>query len=214
MLLVREHSQVLNVILHTIYGRPCDQFSPTNDTLSAAIAALYTYGVPLAVHLAPGMPLFALLVARTPGAPLFIYTLAAQYDLYDLAAQASTFLLSLKLVDIGQECADRIGPVYLQRLISLQHARVEAMKEILREPPGEHPPTDHCDAETQAGMTRAWMLTAAYLIWEARPELTTTSMEVTFENVAGSIRCTACKTVFGERLARALNSWAQQRRTI
>jgi len=214
LLPVHEHSHVLNVILHTVYGLSCIQFSPTNDVLSAAVAGLQTYGMQLDVHLAPETPLFALLAARTPSTPLFVYTLAAQYNLYELAAQASAFLLSLKVSAIDGECADRMGPIYLNRLLALQQGRVEALKEILRAPPSGHPLTDHCNAESQAGLARAWMLTAAYLIWEARPELTTTSMEVTFESVAGSIRCEACKAAFSERLAQALNSWALQTRTI
>ncbi|EKM53785.1 uncharacterized protein PHACADRAFT_260304 [Phanerochaete carnosa HHB-10118-sp] len=228
VLLVGEHSQVLNVILHTVYGLPCGHFNPTNDMLGAAVAGLHAYGVQPNVHPALGTPLFALLAARTPRAPLFIYTLAAQFNFYDLAEHASGFLLGITPPSISEECAQRMGPVYLHRLLGLQTRRVEAMKKILRRPPSRHPPMDCCSAESQAGLARAWMLAAAYLIWEARPgkskprysacvmltfmtELTTTSMEVTFDNVATSIQCDGCKAVYRERLAQALSSWDLQK---
>lgn len=166
---VSEHSHVLNVILHTIYGLPSDHFSPTNDVLSAAVTGLHTYGVRLDVHLAPGTPLHALLVERIASAPLFYYTLAAEHDLYDIASRASRFLLGLNPTTIPDECVDRMGAIYLNRLLGLQSRRVEAMKKILFAPPSEHLPVDGCSSEAQAGLARAWKLTAAYLIWEARP---------------------------------------------
>lgn len=42
-------------------------------------------------------------------------------------------------------------------------------------------------------------------------ELTTTSMELTFENVAASIKCMTCKAAFNERLAWALTDWGRQK---
>ncbi|GJE91721.1 hypothetical protein PsYK624_078710 [Phanerochaete sordida] len=176
--------------------------------------SLRRYGVELAVHVAPGRPLFALLAARTPAAPLFIYTLAAEYDLYALAAHASGFLLGTSPAEIPQECADRMGAAYLHRLLALQVHRREAMREVLRALPRAHPVTRRCGAEAQQRLANAWLLTSGYLIWEGRPDLTTTSMSVTFEGVGASIQCEMCRACFFERIEQALTAWAGLARTI
>ncbi|GJE89973.1 hypothetical protein PsYK624_060910 [Phanerochaete sordida] len=214
VLAVRESSHVLNIVLHTIYGLACVQFHPSDDAISSALVGLHKYGIRFDAHLVPGTPLFALLAERTSAAPLFYYTLAGQYDLYALGALASGYLLATDAKEIPMENAERMGPVYLNRLLSLQMRRTQDLKEILRPPPRRHPATEGCDEESQASLEKAWMLTSAYLIWEGRPELTPTSVEVTFERTARSIQCEDCKTVFKERLTQALTDWAQSKRTI
>lgn len=169
ILTTTEHSHVLNVILHTIYNMSSATFEPSMATLISAVACLVKYGIPLQVYIAPGTPLYALLVAHAPHSPLDVYALAGQCDLYDLAVQASPFLLAYRPTMISEEYAERMGPIYYRRLVSLQTSRVEALKEILRDPPRGHPETANCDAGNQAGLGRAWELTAAYLIWERRP---------------------------------------------
>lgn len=169
ILTITEHSHVLNVMLHTIYNMSSATFEPSMATLISAVACLVKYGIPLQVYIAPGTPLYALLLAHAPQSPLDVYALAGQCDLYDLAVQASPFLLAYRPTMISEEYAERMGPIYYRRLMSLQTSRVEALKEILRDPPGGHPENANCDASNQAGLSRAWELTAAYLIWERRP---------------------------------------------
>ncbi|GJE89961.1 hypothetical protein PsYK624_060760 [Phanerochaete sordida] len=215
MIAMREDRHTVNVMVHTLYGLPCTQFEPCLDALAGACAGLHARGVPLAAHIAPGTPLFAHLVARVPSAPLFVYTLAGEHDLYALAQQAAPHLLSTKLDAIPDACTARMGPLYLHRLLALQMRRVAALRAVLAAPPLPHPqPVLGCDSDAQERVANAWLLTSGHLIWDARPELTPTSMDVTFTNVGRSIRCYYCKRAYTDRLTKALNDWEQVPRTI
>ena len=166
---VPEHSHVLNVILHTIYDMPCAQFHPSNDVLAKAVMGLVKCGISLNTAIARDTPLYTVILSRVADAPLFFFTLAAEHDLDDLAVQISPHLLSRgQIVNIPDGFAQRIGPIYLHRLLTLHLSRGEALKRILRAPPRGHPQTADCDAEEQGKLVRAWTMTAAYLIWENR----------------------------------------------
>lgn len=168
MIAVRESSEVLNVVLHTIYGISCAQYRPSFDTIATAIASLKTYGIPLREHLTPSTPLFELLMSHAPLVPLQLYTLAASHDLYDLAALTSSYLHSFSLASLTDEMAEDMGPVYLKRLFFLHYGRADALKRILLAPPHPHAPTPQCDFTDQKKLTRAWALASAYLAWDAR----------------------------------------------
>lgn len=178
---VSEHSHVLNVILLTIYGMSAAAFQPSVDTLSSAVDGLVKYGIPLQTYVASGTPLFVLLLACALRSPLDIYTLAAQYDLNSLAVETSPFLLAHSVQNISAEYAKRMGPVYLKRLLALQDHRQDVLKQILKAPPRGHPETLDCKAEDQAGLSQAWELTAAYLIWEQRPGMYVYTQRDTFD---------------------------------
>lgn len=163
---IPETASVLNIILHAIYGLSCQQFDPTNDDLFAAVDAFQRYGISAQTHAAPSTALFQDLFSRVPTAPLDFYVLAARHDLYPLAAHTSTHLLGCKATDIPLETAERMGPVYLSKLLALQEKRQEALKTLLRTPPLAHPPMPNC---TGVALGRAWELASAYLVWEMRP---------------------------------------------
>jgi hypothetical protein len=165
---VPESSVVLNVILHAIYNLSCAKYDPPFDAIAAAISALKAYGIPLHARLSPGSPIFSLLMSHAPVVPLELYTLAASYDLFDLAAIASQYLHSLSLASLTDDMAIRMGAVYLKRLFFMHYGRVEALKRILLAPPLSHSPTPQCDFTDQKGLTRAWALASASLAWDAR----------------------------------------------
>lgn len=92
-----ETSTVLNVILHTIYDMSCAHYSPTFETLTTAVRRLPLYGVRPKTRISPSRPLYSLLLSQAPLYPLELYTLAAQFDLYELAVPTSSHLLAFPL---------------------------------------------------------------------------------------------------------------------
>lgn len=166
---VDETAEVLNVILHSVYNMSCAHYHPTFDTLVTAVQRFPLYGLQPKPHIAPSMPLTILLLSFAPLFPLDLYTLAAQFDLYDLAVSTSPHLLSIDLSTVTDEMAGRIGSVYLKRLFILHFERTHALKRALIPPPLPHPPTASCDFTSQKALTRAWALASAYLAWDATP---------------------------------------------
>lgn len=164
-----EPSSVLNVVLHVIYNLSPAHYSPTLETLCAAIDALASYGVPVARHCAAATPIYAMILAYAPIAPVDVYALAASHDLYELAVPASAHLLGFPLANLSDEHAARMGPLYLKRLFFLHLGRIDALKRLLLPPPHPHAPTAECDFTEQKKLTRAWALASAYLAWDARP---------------------------------------------
>lgn len=164
-----EPSTVLNVVLHALYGLSCAHYSPSPATLFAALDALASYGADVSAAAAPGTPLFALLLAQSPVAPLEVYAHAAHHGLHALAVAVSPHLLGLSLAALDDALAERMGPAYLKRLFFLHLGRVDALKRLLLPPPEGHAPTPHCDYLEQKKLTRAWALASAYLAWDCRP---------------------------------------------
>lgn len=134
-----------------------------------AVRALKSFGVPLTTYIAPSTPLFTLLLANAPAAPLEIYALAGEHDLPHVAVSASPHLLSFPLPTLTDEMAQQMGPVYLKKLFFLHLGRSDALKRLLLPPPHPHSPTPECDFTEQKKLTRAWALASAYLAWDARP---------------------------------------------
>jgi hypothetical protein len=165
---VPESSVVINIVLHAIYDISCAKYNPPFDAIVVALSALKTYGVSLHSRISPSSQLFAVLMSYAPIEPLELYTVAASYNLYDLAALASQYLHSLSLASLPDEMATRMGAVYLKRLFFLHYGRVDALKRILLNPPQQHVPTKGCHDVDQKKLTRAWALASASLVWNAR----------------------------------------------
>ncbi|TRM68077.1 hypothetical protein BD626DRAFT_110649 [Schizophyllum amplum] len=214
VLRINDASQVFNVIAHTVYDMTCAHYSPAFDTLVTAIHRLPAYGVSVRTHLAPGSPLYNLLLCHSPLRPLESYALAAQYDLFDLAQATSSHLLSLPLYTVSDEMAQRIGPVYLKRLFFLHFGRTEALKRLLLQPPHPHAPTPWCDFTEQKKLVRAWALATAYLAWEARPDLSTSVIESSLNPLAEHLSCDECLKTLTERIKNLLIQWSLVKRTI
>ncbi|GJE88541.1 hypothetical protein PsYK624_046240 [Phanerochaete sordida] len=211
---IHETSIILNIVLHAIYDFPCEQFGPTNHNLIATVDTLAKYGLSVQTYVTSPRSLFNVLASRIATDPLQFYALAGHHDLYALASRASVHLVGHKASDIPMPVAERMGPIYLNRLLALHQARQEALKAILRAPPAPHPPTDACGADGHAALARAWSFVAAYLIWEMRPDMTTISLELTVGRLSRDISCPLCKTSFHARLAEVIAAWASVPRCI
>ncbi|KAH7887791.1 hypothetical protein F5I97DRAFT_1805344 [Phlebopus sp. FC_14] len=208
VILMSESSTVLNILLHTVYGMSCSHYSPSFESLAAAVSAMPTYGISLTTHIAKSAPLHTLLLSHAPLYPLELYALAATYDLYDLAVPTSSHLLSFSLASLTDEMADRIGPRYLKRLFFLHFGRADALKRLLLPPPHPHPPTATCDFTEQKKLTRAWALACAYLAWDARPDLSTSTMESALAPLGEQLACEQCQLALQDRLKSLIVQWS------
>ncbi|KAG9317527.1 P-loop containing nucleoside triphosphate hydrolase protein [Chiua virens] len=214
VVLVPETSTVLNIVLHAVYDKSCSHYSPSFESLVAALHAMTTYGVSLQTHVSSTTSLHGLLLSLAPICPLELYALAASYDLYDLAIPTSTYLLSFSLASLTDEMAERIGPLYLKRLFFLHFGRADALKRILLPPPQPHPPTPTCDFVEQKRLTRAWALASAYLAWDARPDLSTSTLESALAPLGDRLSCESCRQTLQERLKTLIVQWSAVKRTI
>ena len=169
MVLVPESSPVLNLILHCVYGLPCAHFSSSAEDVSTCVTAIVKYGLPLPVYAAPDSPLYNLVLSRAPMAGIQMYTLAAQHKLEQLAVAVSPFLLSFDLATLTDDLAERMGPVYLKRLVFLHLGRIAALKRLLSPPLSYHPPDETCGAREHDALMSAWSLAIASLAWNTRP---------------------------------------------
>ncbi|KAI0048311.1 hypothetical protein FA95DRAFT_1657902 [Auriscalpium vulgare] len=161
-------SAVLNILFHAVYGMPTVHYRPTPEAVIKAIAVLPVYGLSSDTLLAPGAPLFELVVAVAPQAPIEFYAIAASLHLDFLAVQISPALLSYPLDSLTDEIVVRVGAVYLRRLLFLHLGRIEALKHLLEVPPRLHLSSELCKQRDQRKLARAWFLASAQLVWDCK----------------------------------------------
>jgi hypothetical protein len=136
-----ENSSVINVLLHTIYGIDCKEYSPTLDILISTVRSLNKYGynareflhAPTLVLDQEGLltdkpSLYDLFIPHARQSPMEVYAFAASLDLEDLAKATSVHLLSLALYNLTDDQCAGMGPIYLRRLFFLHLGRIEALK--------------------------------------------------------------------------------------
>lgn len=164
-------SPVLNVVLHIIYGRSCRPYNPSGAALLDAVDTLVAHGVAVQTHIVAENPIFELFLAAARSDPLPFYACAGQHRIESLAVPISALLLGHRVYDFPDAMVERMGPVYLKRLVGLQQRRLEILRSLLIQPPEieiVHDPTSDCDQEEQQAVVRAWMFMSTYLIVEAR----------------------------------------------
>jgi hypothetical protein len=164
-----ESSQVWSIALCIIYGCELPVPHPSLPLIEQSIAILAVYGISPKTILTPEQPIYGLLRSHLEKHALEVYALAAQYDIYVLASEASTYLMEYPFNTIPDGMARKIGGVYMYRLGKLQIHRVEEFKRILLEPPKPHKETRSCGTLQQADLMRSYTLSVAYMAWDARP---------------------------------------------
>ncbi|KAF9269593.1 hypothetical protein L218DRAFT_969461 [Marasmius fiardii PR-910] len=177
---VPEPSPILNIILHVAYGLSVTRYAPVFDLLSLAVHRLDRYGV---------------------------YLLAAKHDIYDLAVFTSSYLLSFPLTTITEDVAVEMGPVYLARLLSLHRNRLGSLKKILSYPLHLHPLSSTCSAEKQNSVSTAWKLASAYLVWQDRPDLTSSYIDSVLRTLPDHVSCDLCKIAFQRHIQAVTIGW-------
>lgn len=165
---VASTSSEFNVIMHMLYGSSCAPHSPSFENLVNAVDRMPAYSIPPDNHILVATPLYSLLLSHAPINPLDLYALAAFHNIHPLAVATSSHLLSYSLQTISDSQADRMGAMYLKRLMMLHVERFTALKTILLKPPHPHAPTRKCGFIEQRKLTRAWALVSAHLAWDAR----------------------------------------------
>ncbi|KAJ7745906.1 hypothetical protein DFH07DRAFT_977003 [Mycena maculata] len=211
---IPESSPVLNVILHAIYNIPCAHYSPSFSTLVNVVESMPTYGINPKLTILPPTHLFTLLLAQAPFFPLQLYALAARHDVFDLAVPTSSHLLSFPLWRLSDEMSERMGAIYLKRLFFLHIGRAEAFKRIIGPPPDHHSPSTPCNFDSQNELGRAWAQAIARLVWDARPDMSTHSIEIALRPLAEDLTCDLCRDALGVRIGTLISQWSAVKRTI
>ncbi|KAH9930863.1 uncharacterized protein B0H18DRAFT_1116571 [Fomitopsis serialis] len=208
VVMIPEPADVLNIILHTVYGLSAMEYKPSFETIAATLNALPRYGLVLKRYVGAGTPLYDLVAACASLRPIDTYALAAAHDLPDVAMAASAHLLSFRLSGLTDDLATRIGSVYLKKLFFLHFGRIEALKHLLLNPPSTHQDTPECSAAQQRGLTRAWALSAAHIMWEAGPNFSTHLLQAALLPLQKELTCPKCTLVLRDRIASLVIGWA------
>ncbi|KAH9944110.1 uncharacterized protein BXZ73DRAFT_96607 [Epithele typhae] len=208
-------SNVVNIMLHIIYGIQCLQYAPNLETTETALEALHLqYGVSIQVHAAPHLPLYQLILSYAPFCPLEAYTVAAHYALEELAIATSNHLLAYDLSEVSDDAARKMGPIYLKRLFILHQSRLAALHDILFRPPREHEPAVGCSGEQRQQLTGDWIMTVEQLVWQASPSTSTDTLRSLLEPIGAAITCAQCAVMLQGRVQGVVNEWSAVKGTI
>lgn len=214
VILVPEHSTVLNIMLHFLYEMPCERFHPDLDTLNRAFSALSTHGISPGKLVKSNSEVASLLLSFSPAEPLQVYALAASLGLESVALIGSRFALGVSPAEITDALAEQMGPIYLRRLLFLHLGRIEALKRYLLIPPDTHPPTEKCSLAEQKTLTRAWALATAYLAWDAHADMSAITISASLTPLVERLTCFHCRENLASRIRTLLHDWSLVKRTI
>ena len=166
---VDEDPNLLNIVLHCVYGIPCDDYHPTFECLTASLPILEKYGLTLSHYLAHGTPLYNTVLNYAPLLPIETYALAASHNLEDLAVTASSYTLHVKTHRLPHDLTDAMGTKYLQRLHQLHASRLIYLKELLAEKIFPHVERPYCSVEARQVVSEAYRLAGAQIFFDATP---------------------------------------------
>ncbi|KAG8710317.1 hypothetical protein FRC08_017325 [Ceratobasidium sp. 394] len=221
-------ADVLNVLLHLVYGLSVEKYQPSAHTLRAVLPALRELGYDIHAFVTPHSELFALFVQASVAAPLPMYALAAQYALEPLAVAISPLTLSGSLCNVSDELSRQMGSIYLKRLFCtsplpfftpypklitvqvLHLGRIDALKCLVLAPPATHLPAPgagaECNPDTQKAIARAWALACAHVVVDGRTDA--------LAALSAHVQCSRCQKNMDERVAAVVSEWNAVKRTI
>ncbi|KAF8598516.1 hypothetical protein BDV93DRAFT_450989 [Ceratobasidium sp. AG-I] len=205
-------SDVLNIVLHLVYGLSFQTYQPSLQILHAVIPALQELGYAPHAFFTPNSEMFNLMVQAAVADPLSTYALAAQHALEPLAVAVSALTLPGGLCDVDDHLARQMGPKYLKRLFFLHLGRADALKRLLLPPPILHSSNSdpQCTAESQKSVSRAWALACAYIVVEGRLD----SFSMSLLPPTTHLRCEMCRRSMEGRVASLIKGWNEVKRTI
>ncbi|KAI0361271.1 hypothetical protein OH77DRAFT_1516260 [Trametes cingulata] len=211
-----QSAEVLNVVMHAMYGIPCLHYYPSFEVLDTALSLLTGYGISLQPLATTNQPLYQLILSFAPYRPMDVYALAGQHSLEDAAVAVSSHLLAYDVSQLPDAVAEKMGPLYLKRLFMLQHSRVVALRSILFRPPPPHPPSPGCSPESQQALTRswAWALAAAQRVWGVLPNISTGALKSLLEPIGTRIDCPLCADALHRRVQEVQQEWSSVKTTI
>jgi len=216
LIAVEEPSNVVNVVLHLLYGLSFEPYSPQFNALAQVFPFLEKYGLSQQELVHPSSQLYTALLGFAVKHPLEVYTLAAQHRLHDLAVLASQYTLSVSLSTLTDQQSLDMGSLYLKWLFFLHLGRAEALKRILVTPFEPHPSNQGtCDAEDQKALNRAWGLVTAYVLSTSGIQSVSIGMlKSTYGPLGSSVRCVRCKGLLEDQLQRVIHNWSMVKCTI
>ncbi|TRM69727.1 hypothetical protein BD626DRAFT_422117 [Schizophyllum amplum] len=203
-----EPADVLNLVLHAAYGASVAAFSPSLDTIAAAIGRLGMYGMDPQTLVAPGAPLFEALRSYAVLTPLRVYVLAAQHNLHGLAQLASAHLLAYPLHAMSDADAQAMGALYMKKLLVLQHNRVSQLEALLEQSQKFHPQTAKCGFPPQRKLAREWTRMASHVTANGRTDASSAVLRERLSVLKNETSCVDCKTKLDERIWKAVVGWA------
>jgi hypothetical protein len=168
---LEEPSEVLHILLLTVYAIPHEPYRPTLAVLSDAMQAMEKYGItPLTQYVSLHSPLYDAILVQAKIYPLEAYALAAANDLEDLAVECSRFTLYSTLHTMPVDLAERMGVLYMQRLFALHETREEQMKKMFMVVLTSHEEKPYCSSAQQHDAHLDFRLACGSMIWESRSE--------------------------------------------
>ncbi|KAF8583449.1 hypothetical protein K439DRAFT_56447 [Ramaria rubella] len=194
---VSNSSNILNIVLHTIYGLSCTHYFPSVPTISAGIPALKSYSFHLPTYVLPSSPFFT---SPSP-TPLKAPSRATP-------PSVSLYLLSFSLPMLTDDTTQRIGPIYLKHLFFLHLGCCDALKCLLLLPPHPHAPTPDCDFVEQ---TKAHTCLGAGICLPRLGRLaghTGSTLESALTPLGARLWCKQCCEVLQERIRTLIVQWS------
>ncbi|KAK7692358.1 hypothetical protein QCA50_003983 [Cerrena zonata] len=211
---VTEYAPTLEIILRSIYRLSLEDYSATLETVLAAINAMKMHGISLKSHISPGMPLFNALVDKLPSAPLEVYCVAAENDLFELACEASKYLLHMSMSSVTDVIALRLGHLYLRMLFDLLSERTRILQRLVIQPPPQHPPTALCGSDEYRGLQSAWSKMACTPILSGGPDTSVEMLRATFNSDNFLNSCPTCVQFINRHVEDVLSRWSTTPNTI
>lgn len=170
LFILPEGSDILNVVMCTVYDLSCDVDVPTSECIASATESMKKYGMtPLQRFISRGMPLYNTFLNRAPLCPMATYAFAGAENLEDLAVATSSYTLHLKLHLLPDETVAKMGVSYHYRLHKLHGTRIAALKGMLDSPLFPHVAKPHCSARQRQIVSRAYNLATAQVFYNASP---------------------------------------------
>ncbi|KAK7692326.1 hypothetical protein QCA50_003951 [Cerrena zonata] len=209
-----EDANILEIVLHVIYGTPYQQEGLDLGTLLEVIGTLHKYGIPLDTHVVLGQPLFEGIALQMHQDALKVYIVAAQYDLFEMASIASSYLLNYPLVFLPKGTTSKLGPAYLHMLYSLQLARVYLLQRILTIAPEGHEPTVLCGRFEHEVVKSAWWHVTTDFASSAHADVSTAEIREALYPVLLPLICAECQNSVQRRIDEAVLRWSRTPRTI
>jgi hypothetical protein len=152
---LEEPGDVLNVVLHVVYGLSCSLYKPTLACIGNGLRAMRKYGVtPLERYTSNDSPLYHTVLLHAPNFPLETYALAAEFELEELAQAASAHTLHMSVHVTPVELALQMGAMYLHRLNHLHQTRTDQLKDLLIIESKSHEEKPYCSNQQQY---EAWL---------------------------------------------------------
>jgi len=209
---VREHSVVINVILHVIYDMSCRRFGPDLSAIAEALDALDRYGIQSPPETST---IWSLVLEHARTQPIRAYALAASRSLESMAVAISPYTLAVQLNTVTEADALTMGPLYLRRMFFLHIGRREALKRVIESPPAGHRLTARCSAEDQAVVVRSWELAVTDAV--LRPMQHNLSADELRSILGTTVQGRACAECIGSiraRISEAVQAWQAIKTTI